>query len=115
MKRASELPVKRSRAMVPAHIPHGSEPAGFSSTDAIAVQAVASGTANDGQQKRALDWILKSACGLPLWPYRDSERETCLALGRQFVGQQIMGVLKVNISALRKKESQSNARGDENA
>jgi hypothetical protein len=105
------VPAKR-RGLVPSHAPHGSEPAPFTSADATALQAVASGTANDGQQKRALDWILKSACGLPVWPYRADERETCVALGRQFVGQQIMGVLKVNISVLRKRESAQTSRGD---
>lgn len=112
MKQAP-VPIKR-RGLVPAQTAHGSEPAPFTSSDATALQAVASGTANNGQQKRALDWILKSACGLPIWPYRADERETCVALGRQFVGQQIMGVLKVNVSALSKRESQETSRGDGN-
>src|SRR3990167_7718515 len=109
--KAERTPAKR-RGLVPAPQPHGSEPAGFTSTDVTALQALASGTANDGQQKRALDWILKSACGLPVWPYRADERETCVALGRQLVGQQIMGVLKVNVSVLRKRESAQTSRGD---
>ena len=77
--------------------------------DAGALQAVANGTADDGQQKHALDWILKQACGLPDWAYRESQRETDIALGRQFVGQQIVGALKANLSALRKQEERGNA------
>jgi hypothetical protein len=61
--------------------------------------------ANDGQQARALDWILKSACGDGLWPFRESQRETDIALGRQFVGQQIVGLLKINVSELVRNEN----------
>jgi hypothetical protein len=93
------------KKLVPAPIPQGHVPAPFDSNDATAMQALASGTANDGQQKRALDWIIKDACALPLWAYRESQRETDIALGRQFVGQQIMGLLKVNVSTLRKRET----------
>lgn len=98
--------VRKPKPLVAAAIAHGSTPAPFDSTDATALQAMAAGVANDGQQKRAMDWILKGACALNDWPYRDSERETCLALGRHFVGQQIVGLLKVNVSALRKREQQ---------
>ena len=101
------------RELKPARTPGGSEPAQFTSVDAMAVQAVAAGTANDGQQKRALEWILKNACGLPAWAYRESQRETDVALGRQFVGQQIVGILNVNVSTLRKRESMNEQRGEE--
>lgn len=93
------------KPLTPALIAQGSVPGTFSSHDASALQALATGTANDGQQKRALKWILESACALPLWPYRDNDRETCIGLGRHFVGQQIMGLLKVNISTLNKREN----------
>lgn len=104
-------PAKQQRP-VQSRQAQGSDPAPFSSSDAAALQALGAGTANDGQQKRALDWILKNACGLPIWAYRADERETYVALGRQFVGQQIMGVLKANISALKKREAQQDSRGD---
>lgn len=98
-------PKKTVKKLVPAVIPHGKDPAPFTSPQVLAVQALSAGVANEGQQKTALDWILKGACGLYDWPYRDSERETCIALGRQFVGQQIVGLLNVNVSALRQRES----------
>lgn len=106
-------PPAARRGLTPARAVTGSEPARFTSVDATAVQAVYAGTANDGQQKQALDWILKNACGLPTWAYKESQRETDVALGRQFVGQQIMGILKVNVSALRKREAMNEQRGDE--
>lgn len=112
-KQSAPPPQRSKRELVPARPPGGSEPAQFTSVDASAVQALSSGTANEGQQKRALEWILKNACGLPTWAYRESQRETDIALGRQFVGQQIVGVLNVNISALRKRESRNEQRGDQ--
>ncbi len=93
------------KSLKPAPIHQGPVPAQFDANDATAMQALAAGTANDGQQKRALDWIIKDACGLPLWPYRESQRETDIALGRHFVGQQIVGLLHVNVSTLRKREA----------
>ena len=99
-------PPRKPRTLVPAAQQIGSQPAPFTSGDAAALQALAAGTANDGQQKQALKWILEGACQLPVWTYGKDERETNVALGRQYVGQQIMGVLKVNLSALRKREQQ---------
>ena len=83
----------------------------LSSGIAAAVQALAQGAANDGQQKIALKWILEEACGLPNWPYRDSPRDTDVELGRHFVAHQIMRAMKMNISKLRQREE----RGDANA
>ena len=97
-------PPRKAKQLVPTVQPTGSQPAPFNSSDAAAVQALAAGTANDGQQKRALKWILEGACQLPVWAYGKDERETYVALGRQLVGQQIMGLLKVNISNLKKVE-----------
>lgn len=77
-----------------------SQPAEFTPADATAIQAVQAGTANESQQKRALKWILEGACALPVWPYRESQRDTDIALGRHFVGQQIVGLLKVKVSKI---------------
>ena len=97
---------RKSRALVAAPIAQGAQPAAFTTSDVTSMQALAGGVANEGQQRRALDWILKDACGLPLWPYRESQRETDIALGRQFVGQQIMGLLKINATQLKQREQQ---------
>lgn len=67
----------------------------FESADAFALQAVAAGAASEGQQKRALDWIVRYA-GMthdnPFRPGRDGSTE--FMCGRQFVGQAIIEVLK---------------------
>lgn len=83
----------------------GSTPAKPTVSAATAMQALASGVANEGQQKTALKWILDEACGDPVWAYRESQRETDIALGRQFVAQQIVGLIRVNVSELRKMEN----------
>ena len=83
----------------------GSTPAKPTVAAAVAMQALATGQANDGQQKDALQWILSEACGDGVWAYRDNDRETCLALGRQLVAQQIAGLLHINVAELRKVEN----------
>lgn len=68
-----------------------------------AVQALSLGTANEGQQKQALDWIIREVAGTYDQPYRpgvDGDRETAFACGRQFVGQQIVKVIKLKASRL---------------
>ena len=95
---------RKKQPLAPAPIAQGTTPAVFNSGDVAALQALRTGTANEGQQQRALDWIIKGACGDGLWSYRESQRETDIALGRQFVSQQIVGLLKINLSALKQHE-----------
>lgn len=92
------------KPLKPLKLPLASEPAHFGLADAIAVQALAQGKADEAQQLAAWKWILEGACGLPQWAYRDTPRETDIALGRHFVGQQLVGITKVSISALKKRE-----------
>ncbi len=74
--------------------------------DASALKALHAGTADAHQQRRALDWILKSACGLPDWPYVVGDPDqTHIHLGRQYVGQLIMKLIQINLGAVRRKES----------
>lgn len=76
----------------------------FEDADAVAIQALGNGTATAPQQKRALDWIIIKAAGTYDFPYRpESDRDTNIALGRMFVGQQIVKLLKVKIGLLRRE------------
>ena len=97
--------MKRMKALI---APEASEPALVGLGDATAIQALANGVANADQQKRALKWILESACALPVWAFRSDVRQTDLALGRQFVAQQIVGAIQMNVSRLRKLEETNN-------
>lgn len=94
--------MSKKKALMPGA---ASLPADFTPADAASLQALSVGKADELQQKRALKWILEGACALPVWAYRESPRETDIALGRQFVGQQIVGLLKVQVSKL-KEETQ---------
>src|SRR5262245_42689001 len=96
------------RALKPLPPVHGAQPAAFGFAEASAVQALYHGKADEGQQKAALKWILEGACAVQVWPYRTDQRETDIGLGRHFVGHQIMGIIKVNLSQLRKNEEKLN-------
>lgn len=96
MKNVSLKPIQPSPA---------SNPSGFTVSDAEAIQSLTRGEADADQQKRAIRWILEGACGLPIWAYRETQRETDIALGRQFVGQQIVGLQKINLAKLREKDN----------
>lgn len=61
--------------------------------DTMAIKALATGTANDGQQKRALAWIINAVCGtydLSFRPGESGDRETAFAEGKRHVGLQIV-------------------------
>jgi hypothetical protein len=63
-----------------------------------AIKALASGTANDGQQRKALDWIVHTLCGTYDLSYRPGdagERDTAFAEGKRHVGMQIVKMTKL--------------------
>lgn len=97
----------KPRILKPLPIPSASTPAAFTLADAEALHAIAEGRAEPEQQKRALKWVIDQACGASTWAYRDSQRDTDLALGRQFVAAQIQGLLKLNLSELRRQHADS--------
>lgn len=82
----------------------GAELARYEIADVEALHALDAGTADKDQQKRALKWIIENACATYAWAFKDDERQTNIALGRQFAGQQIVGTLKKQISDLRRKD-----------
>lgn len=95
----------KPKKLVPAALPASDAPAPFDIADASAVQALLSGTAEPEQQQRALKWVIEAASATYLPGFRSGEegrRSTDFMLGRIFVGQQIIGLLKVNISKLRR-------------
>lgn len=86
---------KTSRAAGP-HIPPQWELA-----DASAIQALVDGRAEPHQQQRAIQWIVNHAAGTYEFNYYPTDRDTSFALGRAFVGQQVVKLMRVNLSALR--------------
>lgn len=81
-------------------------PAEYELADADAIQALIQGTADEQQQRRALKWIVEVAAGMYQFQYYPSERDTAFALGRGFVGQQIVKLSRLNLSALRRASNE---------
>jgi len=81
-------------------------PVAYELADVTAIQALHRGEASADQQRRAMDWIVKQACATYDFPFRPgpSDRETNIALGRQFVGQQIVKMLYINPNAVRRSD-----------
>lgn len=79
-------------------------PAEYELADVSAVQAIHTGTATADQQARALKWIIEIAAGTYDAHFYPDARLTDFALGRAFVGQQIVKMLRLNVSALRRNE-----------
>lgn len=77
----------------PAHQPWHPAPYDPDGADTMAIKALAAGKASEGQQKRALDWIIKTLCGtydLSFRPGPDGERDTAFAEGKRHVGLQLV-------------------------
>lgn len=71
-------------------------PAPYEEADTNAIKALAAGNANEGQQKRAIDWIINKLCGTYDLSYRpDSDRDTAFAEGKRFVGTQLVKQMKL--------------------
>lgn len=77
-------------------------PVPWTDETAGALQALEQGRAAEHQQKLALDFIINGICDTYGFHfYADSQNNTNFALGRAFAGQQIVKILKLNLTALR--------------
>lgn len=95
---------KTTREAVADHAPW--KPVPYELADADALQSLLRGDADAAKQQRALKFIIESVCGTYDEPYRpgaeDGSRDTTFALGRAFSGRQIVKLLKLNLSVLRR-------------
>jgi hypothetical protein len=92
---------KTERQAIADHAPWKSPP--YDPADAAALQALQRGQASIDQQQRALRWIINQACATYDFAYRpgtEGDRDTVLALGRQFVGQQIVKLCNLKIGLI---------------
>lgn len=74
------------------------KPAPYIDADTYAIKALAAGVANEGQQKRALEWIINTLCGTYDLSYRpgpEGDRDTAFAEGRRSVGLQLVKQIKL--------------------
>lgn len=78
------------------------KPIAYDEADTAAIKALAAGNANEGQQRRALAWIVNRVAGTYDMSYRPgSERDSVFAEGRRFVGLQI--VKQINLTTPERK------------
>lgn len=69
-----------------------------------ALKALTAGSASEGQQKRALNWILNVACGIADTTfYPDSQRDSDFASGKRFVGLEIVALINMPNASLEEK------------
>lgn len=86
-----------------------SEAALFSRAECMALKALWAGNASESQQLLAVKWIIESAARaheMDWYPGgHEGDRDSCFASGRRFVGQQIIGAIKFDVSILKEKEN----------
>ncbi len=91
-----------AKTPVAAKRPNADEAAPVNKFVAYSIKSLAQGKASEAQQIAALNWILTYACGTDVIAYsRMSDRDTCFALGKQFVALQIDSVIKMNSDLLK--------------
>jgi hypothetical protein len=74
------------------------------------LQALEAGNANERQQKEVLRWLIHDACKTYDLSYRPGEsgrRDTDFAEGKRFVGLQVVTLLKVNTTEVRRRMNES--------
>lgn len=78
----------------------------YSKADIRAIQAVASGTASETEQKRAMDWIINHACLTYDEPFHAGQPDvTSYILGKRAVGLAIIKLIKLKPEGLDQKEN----------
>lgn len=65
-----------------------------------AIKALWTGSANEGQQKLALTFILETLCNRSGNQFYANERETTFALGKKHVGDHIVGAINAKLGQI---------------
>lgn len=74
-------------------------------SDAYAIRAVSKGEADETAQKRALRCIVEEISGTYAMTYDPaSDRNSCFAEGRRSVGRAIVGMLNIDLNAVKAAE-----------
>lgn len=82
-------------------------PTKWEPADAMAIKALAGGRADEFQQKRALDFIIKLSGYYDLSFSPLSERETCFAEGKRFVGSQVVKLINAPLTSISKEPTEN--------
>lgn len=65
------------------------KPAAYDKEVLYSFRALFDGKANDGQQKRAMEWLLLNLCHIGVSSYAETDRDTAFMEGQRSVGLQI--------------------------
>lgn len=85
------------------------QPAPWENADVAALQALARGVANEGQQKRALNYIIHVLGMTYEHTYvPGSERDSNFAQGRRYVGLQIVKLVNMPAHLMKKAKETKN-------
>lgn len=106
-KTATRAPKQKRLAALPA--PAANDAPKTPLAVAEAFKALHTGEASPHQQQIALQWLIREACGKAHFAYHASDRDTCFALGRQFVGDLVLGLFNADLSSLRREHVESTA------
>lgn len=84
------------------------KPAAYDQEVLYAFRALFEGKANDGQQKRAMEWLLLNACHIGMTSFAETDRETAFLEGQRSIGVQLARLREPEALALiTPKEGQS--------
>lgn len=79
------------------------KPPVYDAADVTAIQQIERGEAEKDMQQRALKWIIEECCKTYDMSYRPGDtHETAFHEGRRFVGNEIIKMLKLDPSKLRR-------------
>jgi hypothetical protein len=72
--------------------------ANFTKAQAAAIQALAAGKANEGQQKAAIDWIIRAAArSYDQTHHGERTHDAAFVDGQRFVGNQIIALINAQL------------------
>lgn len=78
--------------------------------DGYAIQALATGTATEDQQKRAFNCIVRELCGTYDMTFDpESERVSAFNEGKRHIGRVLVGLLSTNLTVLKEVEKAKTA------
>ena len=98
----AKQPVASKRRRVPL-VPGADRYTPFILADVMAVKALAAGTANEDQQRRAFAWIVNDACQTYHTSYAKGDPgETAFNEGRRFPGLELVKLVKCNPEELKR-------------
>ncbi|MDX0180854.1 hypothetical protein GOC16_08310 [Sinorhizobium meliloti] len=93
------------------------KPAAYDKDVLYAFRALFDGKATEGQQKRAIEWLVLNACHIGLPSFASTDRETAFLEGQRSIGLQIAKLREPEALALitpktRGKAEAQNDRGE---